>query len=160
MSEFQIVQIITAFLGTLGFTVLFNIRGVRLVVTALGGLFSWLLFVVFSFFLHNEVINYFLVALIISFYAEIMARIFKTPATPIFTTSLIPLIPGSSLYYTMASALNNDAGDFPEKAVVTLKLASALALGIIVASSATNIFFKIFNPIITKNQSKNNFKEH
>lgn len=150
MTNFQIIQIITAFLGTLGFTILFNIRGIRLVVTAVGGLLSWALFVAFSFVLHNEIINYFLVALIISFYAEIMARILKTPATPIFTTSLIPLIPGSSLYYTMSSALNSNAGDFSERAVVTLQLASALALGIIVATASTNIFFKALALISAK----------
>ncbi|MBQ1965266.1 MAG: threonine/serine exporter family protein, partial [Clostridia bacterium] len=44
------------------------------------------------------------VAFSMSVYAGIMARVLKTPATTFITTSLIPLIPGGSLYYTMAYA--------------------------------------------------------
>ena len=49
--------------------------------------------------------------------------------------SLISLIPGSSLYYTVASALNGDLPQFLEKALHTLALAAALSLGIVVVSA-------------------------
>ena len=108
MTKVEIIQILSGFVGTLGFTVLFNLRGKRLVFTALGGLLSWTLFVIFSWFIKSEPLNYFFVALIISAYAEIMARILKSPTTTFITASLIPLIPGGSLYYTMANAFGNN----------------------------------------------------
>ncbi len=37
----EIIQLFAAFLGSLGFAVLFNIRGEKLVFAALGGLLSW-----------------------------------------------------------------------------------------------------------------------
>lgn len=135
----EIIQIIMGFIGSLGFGILFNVRGKRLAFASLGGLLSWGLFVLFSMFLKSEPLNYFLVALIISIYAEIMARILKTPTTTFITTSLIPLIPGSSLYYTMAYAFNSDVNNFFTKAVYTLQLASCLALGIIIAVTLTQI---------------------
>lgn len=138
----EIIQIIMGFIGSLGFAVLFNIRSKRLVFAALGGLLSWGLFVLFSLFLKSEPLNYFLVALIISIYAEIMARILKTPTTTFITTSLIPLIPGSSLYYTMAYAFKSDVNNFLSKAVYTLELASCLALGIIIAVTIVQIITK------------------
>lgn len=143
MTQNEIAQIITGFIGSLGFAVLFNIRGIRLLVAALGGLISWTLFLVLNHLGLNDAVNYFLVALTVSLYAEIMARVLKTPKTTFITTSLIPLIPGSSLYYTMAYAFSSNLEMFLEKAIYTLQLASALALGIIIATTFTRIVTEI-----------------
>lgn len=141
----EVIQIITGFVGSLGFAVLFNIRGKRLVATAFGGFLSWTLFVILNFFIHNDPINYFLVALLISIYSEIMARVLKTPTTTFITTSLVPLIPGGSLYYTMAYAFESDLEKFMEKAIYTLQLAAALALGIIVATTIAKLLVRFIN---------------
>lgn len=139
MTYTEIIQILSGFIGSIGFAFLFNIRGWRLIVTALGGLLSWTLFCVLNNFISNEAVNYFLVAFLISIYAEIMARLLKTPTTTFITTSLIPLIPGSSLYYTMAYAFRSNSESFLEKGIYTLKLSSALALGIIIATTIARI---------------------
>lgn len=142
MTSSELIQIATGLIGSLCFGILFNMRGKRLIATAVGGLLSWGLFVVLSHFILNEPINYFIVAAVVSLYSEIMARILKTPAAPIVTTSLIPLIPGGSLYYTMSSAFESNFTMFLEKAVSTLKLACALALGIIVVTAISQFLFK------------------
>ena len=143
MIENAITQIITGYIGSFGFALLFNIRGKRLIVASLGGLISWSLFLVLNTLHLNDAVNYFLVALAVSIYAEIMARLLKTPTTTFITTSLIPLIPGSSLYYTMAYAFGGNIERFLEKAIYTLQLASALALGIILATTSAKIFTKL-----------------
>ena len=79
MSLTEIIQIITGFIGSLGFAVLFNIRGKRSIAAAFGGFLSWTLFVFLNLFIHNDPVNYFLVALAVSIYAEVMARVMKTP---------------------------------------------------------------------------------
>ena len=142
MSKAEIVQIITGLVGTSGFALLFNIRGKRLAATAFGGFLSWLLFILFSRAIENEVINYFFVAAIVSLYAEIMARILKTPTTTFITASLVPLIPGASLYYTMSAAFKGSQDLFFEKAFHTLQLGGALALGIIVITAVVNLINK------------------
>jgi len=81
MTGADILQIITAFIGSLGFALLYNIRGKKLIIAAIGGLISWGLFIVFGWFIADEAIRYFIVALLLSLYAEIMARILKTPTT-------------------------------------------------------------------------------
>lgn len=144
------LQILCAFIGSLAFGILFNVRKWRLIFAGIGGLLSWALFIVLSEFIQNEPINYFIVALIVSIYAEIMARVLKTPTTTFITTSLIPLIPGGSLYYTMAYAFESNSEMFVSKALYTLELASALALGIIVAATATKIYFKFKSKFIRK----------
>ncbi len=136
------IQILAGCVGTFGFAVLFNIRGKRFLFAGIGGFLSWLLFVLLQHIIPNEAVNYFVVAMAISLYAEVMARVLKTPTTTFITVSLIPLIPGGSLYYTMAYAFESDAARFLDKGLNTLELASALALGIIIATTATKIFYK------------------
>ena len=137
MTKFEILQILAGFAGSFGFALLFNIRGKRLWAAALGGLLSWTFFLLLGRVIPSDPVNYFIVALLLSFYAEIMARVLKTPTTTFITTSLVPLIPGGSLYYTMASAFESNMGRFLEKGIATLQMASALALGIIVAAAVT-----------------------
>lgn len=141
MTSSELIQIAAGLIGSLCFGILFNMRGKRLIAAASGGLLSWGLFILFSYFISSEPINYFIVAAVVSLYSEIMARVLKTPAAPVVTTSLIPLIPGGSLYYTMASAFESDFTMFLEKAVSTLKLACALALGIIVVTAISQFLF-------------------
>lgn len=142
MTSSELIQIAAGLIGSLCFGILFNMRGKRLIAAAVGGLLSWGLFVVLSNFVSSEPINYFIIAAVVSLYSEIMARALKTPAAPVVTTSLIPLIPGGSLYYTMASAFESNFTTFLEKAVSTLKLACALALGIIVVTTIMQFLFK------------------
>lgn len=139
MIPFEIIQITTACLGSLGFGCLFNIRGKRLAAAGVGGFLAWTLCLILGLFIESEPLNYFIVSACISLYAEIMARVLKTPASPISITSLIPLVPGSSLYYTMASAFQGQSGEFVVKAVSTLKLSASLALGIILVSALARL---------------------
>ncbi len=151
MTQTEIIQILAGFVGTIGFAILFNIRGKCLITTAIGGLFSWLFFVILSKYIKSEPFVYFIVACAISIYAEIMARVLKTPTSAFITTSLVPLIPGGSLYYTMVHAFQGDLNTFLPKAIYTMQLASALALGVIVSTSVARIFNKVFS---NKNKNK------
>ena len=130
----EIIQIITGTIGALGFSMLFNIKGKRLLAASFGGFLSWTAFILLGFAIHSEPLRYFLVSVMISLYAELIARVLKTPTTTVLMAALVPLIPGASLYYTMAYALDSDFGKFATKAISTLKLAGALALGIVITT--------------------------
>ena len=142
MTMTQFIQILAGGVGSMGFAFLFNIRGKRLLVATCGGLLSWFLFVILSYIIQTEAISYFIVSLLISLFAEVMARVMKTPTTTFITTALVPLIPGGSLYYTMAYAFQQNGESFVKKGVSTLALAAALALGIIIATTLTKLILK------------------
>ena len=129
------LQVLSGFVGTIGFGILFNIRGRRLLLAALGGFLSWMLFLLLGFFIQDEIVRYFIVSVAVSVYAEVLARIVKTPTTTFCIVSLIPLIPGGSLYYSMRYALEGQSENFVQKAVFTLGLAAALSLGIVLVSA-------------------------
>ena len=138
-----LIQIIASFVGTLGFGILFNIRGHKLILSSLGGAFAWFCFLVFNALFGREILCYLLVSVIASIYSEIMARVIKTPVTTFSIAVLIPLIPGSALYYSLKYALEGNTGNFIAKASYTLSLAAALSVGIILVNTvARHINFK------------------
>lgn len=130
-----LLQIVTAFFGSLGFGILFNLRGKKLWFASLGGLLSWSFFLLLGLWIPSEVLRYFIVSVFVSVYAEIFARLLKSPTTSFSVISLIPLIPGGSLYYTMAYALDGDGAQFFPKAMHTLELAAALSAGLLLVTA-------------------------
>lgn len=135
ITSLEILQIITGFLGSVAFSILFHIRGKKLVFAGLGGLLSWTVFVLLKFLTESEPIRYFIVAVLVSIYAEILARLLKTPTTTFIMSSLIPLIPGGSLYYTMSSLFSGTLEGFLDRGIYTLELTVALALGIVLSGA-------------------------
>ena len=129
------IEIIASFIGTLGFGILFNIRGKKLWYAAIGGLLSWTIFLALGFVISGEPVRYLIVAIVTTMYSEMMARALKTPASTFCIITLIPLVPGGSLYYTMTYALRGNLNAFISKAVYTLQLTVALALGIVIVIS-------------------------
>lgn len=137
MSAF--VQILTGTLGTLGFNILFNIRGRKLVLATLGGMISWAVFLALEPVFPSEALRYFISAATITVYGELLARLEKTPTTTFLVPSIIPLIPGSALYYTMNYALNKQWSQFVQQAFYTLQLALSLAVGIIAVTTCVRL---------------------
>lgn len=141
----MLVQIAAAFVGTLGFGFLFNIRGSKLWWAAFGGMFAWALFLALGFGIASEPVRYFIVSICSTLYAELLARRLKTPATTFCIITLIPLVPGGALYYTTTSALSGDAEVFLPKLVYTAELAVALSLGIVVVTALCRHLFRLRN---------------
>ena len=141
MTDFTtgLMQVCMSFLGSLGFSVLFNVRGWKVLLAALGGCWSWAVFLLLGGIIPEVPYRYFCCACLIALYAEILARILKTPATSFLIPSMIPHIPGSSLYETMRFALYKQWDLCLSQAFYTIKLALALALGSAVVLTIFNV---------------------
>ncbi len=142
----DIIQILMGYLGTLGFNILFNLRGKKLWLASFGGLLSWTVVLLLDTWLPSETMRFFLGSAAGALYGEILARVEKTPTTTFLVPSVIPLIPGSALYYTMNYALNKQWHLFGQQAFYTLTLAGALAVGII----AVTTVFRLLTALVHK----------
>ncbi len=138
------VQIAMAFIGSLSFALLYSIRGRKHWYAALGGVLGWAVYLLMGPWLGNDVIQYFFAATLVTLYAEVLARITKTPTTTYLIPSIIPLVPGSRLYYTMSYAVNGVWDQFIDSGLFTVALSAALAGGIMFASSFYRIFISVF----------------
>lgn len=125
------IQIVTAFLGSLGFSLLFNVRRDRLFPAAFGGLLAWGVYLLLGPLVAWDVPRFFIASLALTLYAEIMARVKKSPATVFLVSASIPLIPGGSLYTTMQYAVSAQWAEFTSQGMNTLLLAGAIAGGML-----------------------------
>lgn len=130
-----------AFASTLGLSILFNIRKKYLFFAAFGGAITWF-FYLFTFqYGHSNIFAYFIASVIAGIYSEVMARILKTPVTTFVICAIIPLVPGGGMYYTMLETIHGNITNSLNLGLETISIAGAIAVGIILVSSLTKIFF-------------------
>lgn len=136
-----LIQLITATLGALGFSIIFNVRGKTLFFTTLGGFLAWGSYLILTRLGLTPVTAYLVVSVVITIYAEISARVHKAPATVFLVCAIIPLVPGSRLYATMVCAVHQDWTGFMDTGIQTLLLAIAIAGGIILVSTVMHAVY-------------------
>lgn len=136
----EIIQVICAVIGSLGFSFIFHLKRDKLLVASVGGGLTWLFYLLVVHRVNGEFAAYFLATVFATFYAELMARVKKAPATIFVITALIPLIPGGSLYYTMEYLMQKDMGMMRSKAAETAMLALAIAMGITIVIMLLDLF--------------------
>ena len=89
MSE-HIPVFIYTFLACLSFCVIFKFHKIpHMIAAAAGGMLSWVIYVACGF-LGNDLAQYLISTIIVSAYAEVMARVFKAPVTGFLTIGILP----------------------------------------------------------------------
>lgn len=134
------VQCFFAFLGCMGFVVLFNIHGKGAPLCALGGALTWAVYLIAQQLTGSDLAPYFWAALSSSVYSEIMARIRKYPAFSYLVISIFPIIPGASVYYTMNYAVLGEMELFAAKGMFTAAVAGLMAVGILLGSTVFRMY--------------------
>ena len=133
-------QCLYAFIGCLGFAILFNIHGPGGLLCALGGFLSWAVYCIVMELGGSDIIAYFWSALFASVYSESMARIRKYPAFSYLVVSIFPMIPGAGVYYTMNHAVQGSMDLFATKGLHTAAIAGIIAVGIILGSTVFRMY--------------------
>ena len=129
-----------AFVGCIGFSILFNIHGPGVLLCALGGALSWAIYLLVVRSGRMDILGYFWSALFASVYSETMARIRKYPAISYLVISIFPLIPGAGAYYTMNYAVRGQMDLFASQGMHTAAIAGILAVGILLGSTSFRMY--------------------
>lgn len=126
--------VVSGFIGTFGFSLLFRSNKNRVIISSIGGALTCVIFAVSCYYYEHELMQNLFPALAATIYAEVMARLTKAPATPILACSIIPLVPGGKLYYMTYYFVVGETESFYECLIELLRIASGLAVGIILVS--------------------------
>ena len=129
-----------AFLGCLGFAILFNLHGPGAILCTLGGMFSWVVYLLVLRGGGSDILAYFWSALFASVYSEAMARIRKYPAISYLVVAIFPMIPGAGAYYTMNYAVRGDMAGFASQGMHTAAIAGILAVAILLGSTMFRMY--------------------
>ena len=140
------IQLLAAVAGSLGFSDLFNIRGRKLSYSTFGGFLAWAVYLLVSFFHPNAYLCGFVSSVMLTLYAECMARIHKTPVTVFLVSAAIPLIPGAPLYRAMNCLMHQNWTSFAAESTYTLLFAASMSAGITVTTIVFHILWQCLTP--------------
>ena len=137
----MLLQIFTAGAGAVGFALIFQLRGGKLLLIGLGGALSWGIFL-FMQSQGHALSGLFSAVLAAAAVGEFAARRFKTPVLVMEVPLLIPLIPGGDLYRMMVSVMQKGIQQSVEEIVWLVQEVFLIGAGVILMSAIASIFVK------------------
>lgn len=142
MMKTEIIQIVTAAIGTLGFSIYFRVNEKNVIASTIAGALGWAVYLVIfkasgELFLAN-----FIATLFVYIYSEVAARILKAPSNIYLIPGIIPLLPGGAIYYTMYGVVSGDGTMFRENGIKTVIITIGIAAGIVVGTVIIIYFMK------------------
>ena len=143
----MMIQIISAFVGSIGFAIFFKMKGKQIPFAGLGGAVTWAVYLAVQTQFDGYFVPYLVASIFVALYAEVMARINRAPAWIFITSAAVPLIPGGSLYYTMAGLVNGDQELFMTSGRSALIIALAISLGFVLEAIIARYYRMFKNKI-------------
>lgn len=143
-------SVIVATASCSAFCIVFNIRDKNMWYSALGAALGWTAYLITEKIVGSSIMPYFIGGVVVSLYAEILARIRHQPSTCFLIIGILPLVPGAGVYYTMKFWVQGNYTDFGARGMTTLASAGAIALGTMFIIS----IFRLFSAISAKRHLK------
>ena len=126
---------VSAFIGTIGFALIFKISLSKLPIVAIGGLVTYMFYATTIYhFPGNELFATFMASVFMAFFAEVCARTIHAPAVVFLFPCAIPIVPGGALYRAMYGLLTSDNAAFMRNSSITGQVILGIALGLSVAT--------------------------
>ena len=138
----NLIQLIAALVSTAGFCLMYHLPRRHIPLAAGGAAACWAVYLL----LRSRIGNLFYLVLLVSIfsaaYAEIAAKYAKAPATLFLIPALIPLVPGSYVYYMMLSLVQDNYIATRRYGLLTAQWAIGLAAGISLVAAAEQILYR------------------
>lgn len=125
--------------GSLGFALIFRLRPKYLLPATLGGTIGFAVYFLFDWLGFHIFATNFLAAVAAAIFSEICARALKAPSVVFSIPCIIPLVPGSLLYYTMSHLMEGNYQASFSYLTKTLLTALGIAGGLIVVSVLVSV---------------------
>ncbi|MGG0824545.1 threonine/serine exporter family protein [Paenibacillus turicensis] len=136
-----IVQLITSFIASAAFAVLFNAPKKSLLLCGLSGMLSWAAYIL----LKTEMDAMFSIvasSFIVGIVGQICARYQKKPVIIFSVAGIIPLVPGGLAYDAMRRFVENNYNEAVQLAAGAFLMSGSIAIGLILS--------EVLNQIITR----------
>lgn len=136
-----LISCLYAFLGCVGFCIIFEVKQIRyILVASLSGSLGWAVCLLLENAGHPTAC-YLIATIVVAMTAEIFARLYKCPATIFLVIGIIPLVPGSGIYYAMHHLVSGNYASFADTAMQTAVCAGSIAVGVSVVTAITRLLF-------------------
>ena len=144
----MIIALMT-FLASLGFGIIFDLKGLKLLVAALNGMLGG---IIYNLLLtsQGEMMALFIASFSILAFAAIMARIIRCPTTILLISALVPLVPGGLMYETVLALIDNDMMLALSFALRTIYDVIAIVIVIVFASGLELLISRLYKKIMIR----------
>lgn len=144
------VGLLSAFLGSLGFALIFRLRPRYLFPACIGGLLAYAVYLLGIELDWHIFATNFIAACIAALYSELFARKMKAPTLLFSIPCIIPLVPGSLLYYSMSSLLKGNYAAALSYFTDTVLTSIGIAGGMIAVSIVVTLYLHVRNTVHEK----------
>lgn len=136
--------IVAALVGTVGFALIFKLKGRYIFGVSVAGFLMYIIYLLMLRAYPSEFLAAFVSTAFVVLMAEILARTLKAPAMIFITTAIVPIVPGSGLYYSMKHLLWRDWTNFIDRFKSMLSVAFGIVCGIIFVAAAFKLVMSLF----------------
>ena len=140
-------QLIASLIGTIGFALVFKMKGIYIPFVGLGGFCTYGIYLIMTFLGQSEFAAALIASMFVALLSEILANTLKAPTVIFLTTIAISIVPGSGLYYSMKYFLMQDMENFSQAFKSTCAVAAGIVCGIVIISIAAKIFMAVRNHV-------------
>lgn len=138
-----LVQIITSFLASSGFGILFNAPRNALIQCGLIGTSGWLAYTYFTNNGFDIVPATIFAAMLVALLSQICSKIFKKPVTVFTVSGIIPLVPGGVAYNAMRHFVENDYHTAIQLSAQVMLIAGGIAIGLMFSEVIHQLMKKV-----------------
>jgi uncharacterized membrane protein YjjB (DUF3815 family) len=135
-------QILTSFIATGAFGIIFNIPRQSLLKCGLVGMVGWMIYYWLAFYKMDVVIATFFASFSIGVMSQLYAKFYRTPSIIFSVSGIIPLVPGGMAYDAMRNFVENDYNIAITLAAKAFMISGAIAFGL--------VFSEVINQVIRR----------
>ncbi len=139
------IQLVMAFLTTLGFAVLVNAPPKEFVFAGIVGAVGWGGYWLCIQAGLSAAVASFAGALVLAYLSRVFSVVRRCPATVYLISGIFAMVPGAGIYYTVYYLIMDNAAMSAEQGVETIKVAVAIAVGIVLVLALPGGMFQIFS---------------
>ncbi|MGM9535266.1 MAG: threonine/serine exporter family protein [Intestinibacter sp.] len=136
---------VMAFVGTIAFSVLFDVPKKHYALCGLVGALGWISFKFIQYLGFSIVTSTVVASAVITFTSMILSMKQKTPTTIFLTSGIFCLVPGAYIYYASYNIFAADSSLVFYYLKETAKIALAISFGIILVYSFSSKIFSLKN---------------
>ena len=148
-----VIQTLMGAVGAVGFAALFNVKGKRLILFFLGGALDWAVYLTCTHHGCSMFMGLFFATMTAALSSEVLARVIHAPVLISLVPMLIPLVPGSDLYYCMDGLIRGHQDVFLARGGMAVSAAGAICLGIICVTAISHIFSAVYQHFCNHNKN-------
>lgn len=136
-------QLITSFIASAAFGLLFNVPEKKLLQGGLSGMIGWIFYFLLVEHEMDSVVASIIASITIGGIGQTFAKTYKTPVIIFNVSGIIPLVPGGLAYDAMRHFVVNDYNVALQLAAKALLISGAIAAGLVISEVFTRIIVQM-----------------